>query len=695
MDYSKVEAERNTLLGVCKICDKPNIPFAKLSSHSQTCKKIKEIRQELLKVNEWLIAECQKAAQLKDKLFKLTTPVPTDRKKKNFNDTRSIQSNDKGSKLVQECMTPNPRTTRGFKNEKTFQPIANIPKNKEGEKEKAEVSKDQTAEDKKDKRPYKMRRCTSNDDLESVTIKKDDLKEERDKLLLTKVPKKETKNSMSEDEQPKPGQSNLSSSDDEIEKPSPSKQRFSHFKQYKLPSGQYNAVPETSSPLKVASSSTIRSNQDLAEPTEGLPVDEKVHPRLESKSSLLVDEKSHNPSKTQPTIDDNGEKKRDTADFLNDVYGTDSEKESSQNSDEQKEAQPASRPSSFFSRSVQQKKSFTPNQAESKIGNIGFSTKKDETEVPARVPEVPQSHAQEDLPTIKEQTKPISKDSSDKSSCFGDQLDLDDDSDEEDEKDEKTPPKGTEAFKKSSFGATSPQPVAPKVQEIAPVKEPEVIKPTPVSSLKLPIPLDKRGSMLTDNLKEPPTFISDLLNDSEEDSNCLGATSRSERSNPQQEEQTATTDLQTILPPKLAESSIVEEPKAVKEEETAIKPFILNMVKKKAALNETQSTKHDSTGLNLSVSASSQPQLDSKEAPAEETKEEPAKDDTEAKQKHKDKNALFNKVSKKKEFQTQIEEKKDQSAPKTDLEDKQSLDQQNLEFKQLKLAQDCFSQVVW
>lgn len=695
MGLHELEQKRATLLGVCKICDKPNIPFSKLATHSQTCKKIKEIKEELLKVNEWLIAECQKAAQLKDKLFKLNTPAPVERRKKNLLESKSIQGNG-DSDLVKDNKTPNPRGSYNYGGEKSFltaekKTAATKPA---GDKD-GENGKESKPEDNKDKRQSKLRKCNSNDNLELESKTKDGLKEEKENLVAqAKTQKKETKNSMSEDEKPPQLQASLSSSDEEMEKPSPVQQRFSHFKQYKLPSGQYTSAAEAKNPVRIESSCSVTSNLDQANQGEAGKLDDMVPEWSEIKKDEQTDNKVASTAKVALSIDDNPDKKKNTSDFVDGLFGSDSDKESSQHSEEHREFQPVAKPSSFFSRSIQQKSNFA-------VSAPAKETKKvEQPPITTNEPVKRQSDAFEKA--VKEEefihSNPESKESSGKSSCFGDQFNMDDDSSDEDND---PTPKPTDKFKKSCFGTTSAQPsISPFTNESkkAEPEEPKEVKLPQVAILKTPVLAEKIGSFAADALPEAPAFISGLLEDSEDDSNCLGATSRSERSNHLLEEK-AVSELSsskvTVPPPKIIEPvNCIEETKP-KEEETKAPLMVLNLVKKRITANETTSTKNESIALQHSNSATSQPVNGHTEGDSQRTKEATDKADSEAQRKaQKEKMELYKKLSKKPTFQTQVREK-EQKTTKTDLDDQKELEQQNLEFKQLKLAQECFSQIVW
>jgi hypothetical protein len=78
----KKEVEYNGRTGVCRICSKKNIPIKKLEEHNKNCKKIEDIKEELLKLNELLMIECKKAGEMKENTYKLTSKPNAPSKKK-------------------------------------------------------------------------------------------------------------------------------------------------------------------------------------------------------------------------------------------------------------------------------------------------------------------------------------------------------------------------------------------------------------------------------------------------------------------------------------------------------------------------------------------------------------------------------------------------------------------------------------
>jgi len=72
--FIKKEKELNCKKSVCRICQKANIPTKKLVEHNKNCKKVQDIKKELLKINQWLITECANTGPLKEaveNIFKL------------------------------------------------------------------------------------------------------------------------------------------------------------------------------------------------------------------------------------------------------------------------------------------------------------------------------------------------------------------------------------------------------------------------------------------------------------------------------------------------------------------------------------------------------------------------------------------------------------------------------------------------
>ena len=75
-DMQKEVKKQEAKKSVCRICQKKNLPTKQLMDHNRICKKIEDIKKELLQVNQWLITECANTAPLK-KLLEDTFKIGT------------------------------------------------------------------------------------------------------------------------------------------------------------------------------------------------------------------------------------------------------------------------------------------------------------------------------------------------------------------------------------------------------------------------------------------------------------------------------------------------------------------------------------------------------------------------------------------------------------------------------------------
>ena len=154
----KKEAEIENKNGVCRICSKNKLPIKNLEKHTMTCKKMGDLKADLNKINELLMAECKRAEELKENTFKLTmknahpikkraealVKVETDQLEKEFKssdldnslasaNTKNTFTNTLANKFASDrklIMTENKKNNDKESNDKT-----NVQKAFDGEKE--------------------------------------------------------------------------------------------------------------------------------------------------------------------------------------------------------------------------------------------------------------------------------------------------------------------------------------------------------------------------------------------------------------------------------------------------------------------------------------------------------------------------------------------------------------------------------
>ena len=662
----KEESDTNKALGICKICDKRNIPFNKLNDHSNNCKKIKDIQQDLLKVNQWLIAECQKAARLKDKLHAFNTPSAPERKIK-INGAHSIRSSDKEGSLIQECMTPNPRKVTAIEiNSKPFatekKPINGI----QNESEKESMGSLKTNAEGPNNSFKKYRKCNSNEHMDGDTKTKEKLLDDKRKIGNDKSTKKgeNKRTSMSEDEQAKKPQSQLSSSDEESEKKDPTKkQRFSHFKQYKLPSGNYSNTPERKQSNRIESDNSIRSNTNLEVKDTQTPKIEDSHLQPVKATSVCEEDELQIIDKSEEPIEKVVvAKKGDTAKFLDDMFSDESDDESPKNSVIVDDYHPQPKQSRFASHKIE---AAVKDEEKPVIQDKDRSSDEDkkekesceeeqliQTSPTAKISGFASKNSQVIQP--QEQPKPSEKMEkksklSSEDSCFGDRFDMYEDGDEEQEADDESDepePSPPSIFKPSGFNnskARQAQPIEitkPDVEDFTPtkdvpaettkpfdltpalkedpivvVKSKETIKeskesepePTnlekveenersqPALNLKLDGKLQLQDA--PEALPDSPAFLSGLLDNSEDESNMLGGTSKSEKSSQKQAEDNQSVEIVEvpILRPsvsvKVTLSSLREAVPEPKEEKTPGNISFFSLMKRKNEAAESNNGK--------------------------------------------------------------------------------------------------------